>query len=283
MDDKKTKKEKKLEKKIGRPVLFPIKFKFLATQLVVFTLSLVAFLVFTIDLILNDKTAYIYENSISHIESQSNFVEKFLSSELNSSLLLFSSLDLQSNIDSTKDMLERFASQNLNFIDITLYEMNPEKRVLNESFLFQNPKLLRRFRDSAKMSRKHRMIYRELHDLVKAGEDRIFKIITEKETIPHLFVAMRNKARNKVYVFRYLVENIANDIFQSSSYTDFIVGHDGQVLIHSVPEEVNNEFYSIYGPIFNEIIDKKTRSGVQTITKPGQGAFLVAFIINSRL
>lgn len=282
MEDKKAKKEKKLEKKIARPVFFPIKFKFLATQLVVFTLSLAAFLAFTIDLILNDKTAYIYENSISHIESQSNFVEKFLSSELNSSLLLFSSLDLQTNINNTRDMLERFSIQNLNFMDITLFEMNQSKRILEESFYFQNPKMARRFKNSAKMAVKHRKIFSELHDLVKAGEDRIFKIITEKETIPHLFVAMRNKARNKVYIFRYLVENIANDIFQSSSYTDFIVDYDGKVLIHSVPEDVNNEFYSIYSPVFSEIIEKKTRSGVQTITKPGQGDFLVAFKINNQ-
>jgi phosphoserine phosphatase RsbU/P len=282
MDDKKAKKEKKLEKKMARPVFFPIKFKFLATQLVVFTLSLVAFLVFTIDLILNDKTAYIYENSISHIESQSNFVEKFLSSELNSSLLLFSSLDLQSNINNTRDMLERFSTQNLNFMDLSLYEMNKSKRILEETFYFQNPKLQRRFKDSANMSRKHRQIFMELHDLVKAGEDRIFKIITEKETVPHLFVAMRNKRRDKVYVFRYLVENIAHDIFQSSSYTDFIVDYEGKVLIHSVPEEVNDDFYSIYRPIFSEIIEKKTRSGVQTISKPGLGDFLVSYKINNQ-
>jgi len=282
MDDKKAKKEKKLEKKMGRPVFFPIKFKFLATQLIVFTISLIAFLAFTIDLILNDKTAYIYENSVSHIESQSNFVEKFLSSELNSSLLLFSSLDLQKNINDTRDMLERFSTQNLNFIDVTLYEMNPKKRLLEQSFYFQNQKLQRRFKGSAKMGRKHMKIFRELHDLVKAGEDRIFKIVTEKETIPHLFVAMRNKKRDKVYVFRYLVENIANDIFQSSSFTDFIVDYEGKVLIHSIPEDVNSEFYSTYRPIFSEIIEKKTRSGVQTITKPDQGEFLVAYKINNQ-
>ncbi|MCO4793913.1 MAG: SpoIIE family protein phosphatase [Bacteriovoracaceae bacterium] len=282
MNDKKDKKEKKLEKKLKRPVFFPIKFKFLATQLTVFTISLIAFLAFTIDLILNDKTAYIYENSISHIESQSNFIEKFLSSELNSSLLLFSSLDGQNDLNSQRDMLERFSSQNLNFMDLTLYKKNRRKNLLEESFDFQNPKLERRFKGSAKMRRKHRMVFRELHDLIKSGEDRIFKIVTEKETIPHLFVAMRNKSRDKVYVFRYLVENIASDIFQSSSYTDFIVNYDGKVLIHSIPEDVNSDFYDIYQPVFNEIIENKTRSGVQTIEKPGLGEFLVSFKINNQ-
>ena len=62
-----------------------LKYKFLITQLLLFAISLSSFLYYTIDLYLKDKTAYLYENSISHIESQSNYIEKFLESELSNS------------------------------------------------------------------------------------------------------------------------------------------------------------------------------------------------------
>lgn len=270
------------QRKLTRKVPVSLKYKFLVTQLAIFSISLISFLYYTIDLYLGDKTAYIYENSVSHIESQSNFIEKFLSSEINNSKLLFNTLDLYKTDSEKKEILERYANENKIFFDLSFFKFNGKNLSFEEQFNYINPSLLRRYKGFNKVFKRHRLLFRELHDYYDSNEFSAFKIINYDEVIPYLYVAIKSKKSKGVYVFRYLIENIASTVFQSSAFTDFITDREGKVLIHSAPEEVNNKFYKTYSKFFNDIKESKNNSGVITIVKPDEGEFLVSYKINNQ-
>ncbi|MBT7608868.1 MAG: SpoIIE family protein phosphatase [Bacteriovoracaceae bacterium] len=269
------------EKTINGKRFISLKYKFLVSQLVIFSISLISFLYYTIDLYLGDKTAYIYENSVSHIESQSNFIEKFLSSELNNSKLLFNTINLYNQKSDKIEIVEKFLTTNDIFLDLVFFKLNPETVQFEKKFSYMNPKILRRYKGNRKILRRHGLLFRELHDYYKSGQDIIFRIINTDRVVPHLYVAIKSKKKKGVYVFRYLIENMASSIFQSSSFTDFITDRSGKVLIHSSPEDVNQEFYDVYSKFFDDIKNAKNNSGVLTIDKATKGEFLVSYKINN--
>ena len=258
-----------------------LKYKFLITQLLLFAISLTSFLYYTIDLYLGDKTAYIYENSVSHIESQSNFIEKFLASELSNSQLLFNTMNLYQEKSSQLEILENYAKTDDIFLDLTFYKFNKKTIKFDSSFNYSNPKILRRYKGVSKINKKHVLLFRELHEYYKSNDQITFKIINSDNVIPHLYVAIKSKQKKGIYVFRYLIENIASNVFQSSSFTDFITDRSGKILIHSAPEEVDEEFYRTYSEFFNKIKNSKNNSGVLTVVKPSKGEFLVSYKVNN--
>ncbi len=259
-----------------------LKYKFLITQLLLFVISLSSFLYYTIGLYLDDKRAYIYESSVSHIESQSNFIEKFLESEVSSSELLFNMLSLYDEEFDQRDRLERYSSKNDNFLDLTFFHFNEESVRFDEGFYYFNKKISKIYKKSQEVSKRHKFLFSELHDFYKTSKLSYFKIINDEGVIPHLYIAIRSKRKNGVYIFRFLFENMASNVFQSSSFTDFITDRKGKVLIHSRPEQVNESFYKIYSTFFTDIINSKSKSGVITVKKPFEGEYLVSYKINNQ-
>jgi len=253
--------------------IFPIKYKFFVALFTIFLVFLISFLYYTINLFLSDKEAYVYETSLGHVETQGAFLEKFLSTTYNQSELLYKNLK-HINREAQLEILQAFSNQTKEF---SLYdEFTYEDNSFVNTFSFVAPHLEKNHPNLRKLKRFHRTVNRELHDLLKNAEPGLTRVINEEKVYPYFYVAIMDHQARKAYVFRFLIENIFNEVFKNSQFSDMLFDSHGEILFHSQSNEDNEKSFIAYKRLVEEIFDKDLGSGVKKVVK-ATGGFLVSF------
>ncbi|MFT6068990.1 MAG: sigma-B regulation protein RsbU (phosphoserine phosphatase) [Bacteriovoracaceae bacterium] len=252
-----------------RAVSFPIKGKLISviTFLILSSLSVYAY--YALDHFKKDKSAYIFETSLSVTEGVSSLLSQDLLNTKQTMGLLGEAVSINHR---NSELIRNIFNANPNIIEFSIYDG-------------ANRELLFGLRDKN---------YLKANGL---GDDYFLNLTKEKELpfekiqekksllfnpglnleIPHLVVAEFNQNKNQFYVARLKLSNFIDLFNSNSTYETFVLSQSGEVLIHRAMAgnkgklEVSPSAY--YKSFYNESLKK----GVKEFDNSKGQRLLVSF------
>jgi sigma-B regulation protein RsbU (phosphoserine phosphatase) len=254
--------------KLIRKVRFPLKAKLILLISALITTSITFYVYFALDLFKKDKSAYIYETSLSTAETLSVQSNKFLNHTLGSINLLNQSI----KENSSEDLLKRIFRSNENLISYTHYLNRQGKYSINKSLV----------------NKKEFQFYNAKDNFLTTFGNKYplqFALVTPEQIyiqgypgaqIPHILIGLKDDITGDVYTARVLLTELLESFGKNKIYNSFLVNSMGQLVAGKVDETNVRNSDVIQKNYVLEILQNDLDNGVKEITKDGE-KFLVAY------
>lgn len=253
-----------------------IRLKFMILVGLSFTVALVAILISTRNVYIQDKEAYLYDDLLTSTNNDAKFLSEFISSKRITSKLIFSNSAFRKLKDSKADLAlpKQFFIDNPSLIDFRLYrygnkEFLLENEILNNSMkeFVENPNEL--FESGNKMT--------SFLFLVKEALS-ISDVFLDKNGLVQLRVGYYNKDLRFLGLFRFNLSFFISKLSFGQSYSKVLINQEGQVLYSNYNNvdkslELNLSNESV---LHSELQKQMINSGVKPI-ELSKGRYFVGF------
>ncbi len=251
-----------------RAVSFPIKGKLISVISFLILSSLSVYAYYALDHFKKDKSAYIYETSLSVTEGVSSLLSQDLLNTKQTMALLGEAVSLSQR---SNELIRNIFNANPNIIEFSIYDASNRELVFglrDKNFLKANG-----LKDDyfLKLTKEKELPFEEI--LVK--ESLLFNPGLNLE-IPHLVVAEFNKKKNQFFVARLKLSNFIDLFNSNSTYETFVLSQAGEVLIHRQMAGKNDqppETSAYYKSFYKESLKK----GVKEFDNSKGQRLLVSF------
>ncbi|MFN8369855.1 MAG: hypothetical protein U0T83_04415 [Bacteriovoracaceae bacterium] len=212
---------------LTRKIKFSIHTKVISLIVGIVILSLPSFLYFAVDLFKKDKSAYVFETTLTNVESMGQQIDEYFKNALREAIVV---LSIARNNPESKDLYEKIFSSNQNLMELLIYEADD---------LTNTPIMdLKKNEWLVKFNQKEDYFNQLLVDnpipvqLVK--EKKMVVLSTFKAPgIPHITFLAYDKAFEKIIVARLLIDPIMHAFKQESAYQNYVTSPQGIPLLFS--------------------------------------------------
>ncbi|MGB0453874.1 MAG: ATP-binding protein [Bacteriovoracaceae bacterium] len=261
----------------------PLRLKFLLLVFVTFSVAVYILTNVSRNLYLNDKESYIFEDMLTSVENDSNFLEAYIESKTIITRAMFSNAIIKkSESQDTQIKFPReFFLDNPAFIDYTMYRYGNKEYFQIEKV--RNMGIKEMFPESTDLFKIKIKGNKTLKNVIT---DRIVVNVGQaKDGSPQLKIAFFDLNTRVVGLFRFALNIPLSRINTSSSYTKVLLGKSNQTLFSSDDElfsKGDDTFKANFNKLLGIVENSRSNSGVKT-SKSSLGTVLFAYKKNPDL
>jgi len=233
--------------------------------------SLSAYLYFALDLFQKDKTAYIFDSTLSTTSALSKQVTESISNIINSSQLIGGIYQTE---DLGKDLYEGVFKSNKSIFEFLVFR--EEDGQFTQHLNLKKEDILKQYRLKGdyfkQIIEKNPVNFSE----IKARKY-LLKNTSSIGGVPHLTLGVYNQRANEIYVTRIVLDAFIKTFNENKVYNNYLLNDKGQTYVHRDSKKVMNHQNMSTENYIQDVLSAEVSNGVREVTNSKGEVVLLAF------
>ncbi|MBT3979855.1 MAG: hybrid sensor histidine kinase/response regulator [Bacteriovoracaceae bacterium] len=198
-------------------VFFPIKFKIVFFTSFILISAFATYLIFALNVFKEDKSAYIFENGLSHVKNTTGKIDETIQSSIKTITVLSNAYNRERP---DRDLIRKIFELDKNLAYFSIYSGSEEKKLL---IGMTNRNILNLFEiDSEELDSVDFPF-----DSVKADRPFIKFLNLKDNSVPLVLIGGKDELRNHYYFSLLMMDPIANILNSNRTYTNYLIDSQG--------------------------------------------------------